>query len=229
MLKQLAAFLVDDSTYLAGTDYTVYTAPTGYSTLVTKIIVQNSASVDTWVTMYHRSGTEDDNEDSVLKNYYIPVGGVVEDRVMLTMAAADYIEVNASDGDDIRFKLWGEEYYGTRWKRLGVLDIDGSTNPVDTDTLLYTVPVTTETLISTIRAVSRVSTAAVTVVLYHVPSGQSVGAIYGMEFELPGVGGSGEASMVDLTGIPATAGDKIYVRSDTANVNFVVYGEERAL
>jgi hypothetical protein len=105
----------------------------------------------------------------------------------------------------------------TRYKILGQSAPSATTN-----TDLYTVPALKETIVSTIVIANRsdLLTAYRVAVL---PSGGSLGNEHYIAFDV-NVGISDSTTMT--LGITLTAGDKIIVRTATANVSFSAFGSE---
>lgn len=117
-----------------------------------------------------------------------------------------------------------------RFKILGRLEIDGTTNVVDTDYLLYTVPSDYNAIVKLlVNNFNNGEDAQIRV--YHLQSGDSVsppasiGNIFYDEYLLrAGTGSPGGKAWCTLT---MDEGDMIYVRSDIVDVNFIAEGLER--
>lgn len=112
------------------------------------------------------------------------------------------------------------------WKQLGAIEIDGTTNVVNTDYALYTVPAGLSVVVSKIIGLNKNSGTTVTVRIYHVPSGGSVGNAYAIVYDY-GAAQLGPGNLVEIPAITMAAGDKLYVRSNTSLVNFIAWGDER--
>jgi hypothetical protein len=93
----------------------------------------------------------------------------------------------------------------------------------NTDTTLYTVPASTQFVGSTLticnRDVSVVSSYRVMVV----PSGDILGNKHYIAYDVL-ISGRGTDKLT--IGIALASGDKVYVRSDTANLSFTLFGAE---
>lgn len=92
-----------------------------------------------------------------------------------------------------------------------------------TDTLLYTVPANTQTIGSSVAAANRdpAVTAAYRVAV--VPSADSLNTKHYLRYDKL-LAPRDDNQMV--IGISLAAGDKVYVRSDTGNVSFSLFGNE---
>ena len=111
------------------------------------------------------------------------------------------------------------------FKQLGALDIDGSTNLVNTDYAVYTVPSGNETVVSSIVMLNRNTGSDAKVRLYHVPSGQSIESKYAILYDRT-ILAAGNFIAIQI-GIAMAEGDKIYFRSDATDVNIIAWGDER--
>ena len=108
--------------------------------------------------------------------------------------------------------------------RLGALDIDGSSNTVDTNYGVYTVPASTKSSINISVCNRSASTCKVRVALIDGAIGDVADEDY-IEYDvvIP-LGG-----ILERTGIILEAAETVLMRSDTAGVNMVITGVEEAV
>lgn len=115
------------------------------------------------------------------------------------------------------------------YKRLGAEEIDGSTNPIDTNVSLYQVPSGNEAIISTIYILNKHATDTATVRLAHVDG--AIGVVAEEDYILKSGANakipSGHAKSLIGLGISMEASDSLLIRSDKVDVNFIVWGCER--
>lgn len=108
--------------------------------------------------------------------------------------------------------------------RLGAEDIDGSTNAIDTDIAVYTVPASTKT--SCNISICNRNASAVAVRLSFIDG--AIGALAAADYleydvEIPANG------VLERTAVSMQATYTIGFRSDTTNVNCVIWGIEEAV
>jgi hypothetical protein len=92
-----------------------------------------------------------------------------------------------------------------------------------TDTDLYTVPAATQTVISTIVITNRSATDTATYRVAVIPATQELEGKHYIVFNTPLVA---RDSMTLTAGITLSAGDKIMVRSSSADFSFSLFGVE---
>ena len=108
--------------------------------------------------------------------------------------------------------------------RLGALDIDGSSNTVDTNYGVYTVPASTKASINISVCSRTASSAKVRVALIDGAIGDVADEDY-IEYDVA-IPLSG---VLERTGIILEAAGTVLMRSDTAGVNMVITGVEEAV
>ncbi len=112
------------------------------------------------------------------------------------------------------------------FKTMGIKDIDGTLNPVDTYVDLYTVPGggVSGAVVSKLTISNRGSSPSAATVLLE-PNGGTPGDVAGIL--LPGMLIPGDSVFETIVGHALETGAKIRVKASVADVNFVMSGDER--
>ncbi len=111
------------------------------------------------------------------------------------------------------------------YKRLGAVEIDGSSNAVDTNINLYTVPGSTETIVSSINICNRSNNSADDIQIAHVDG--AIGVVADEDWIVFNIDIPAENHENIILGITMEATHSLLVRSGIVDVNFIAWGIEK--
>lgn len=158
------------------------------------------------------------NDDYILYNTIIGSNEVI-DLMLPVLTSSDYISIK-SNQTDVKFKISGSLVGNSKWERVGSIDIDGTTNTIDTDILVATAA--TDYLINYIIC-NKTSENVLTNVGI-ISSGGTIANNYITNDTLT----ANETIFDDtMRGFGSTNSDELYFKSDTTDVNIILYGIKR--
>lgn len=210
---------IDGATNSTDTDVSLYAA-TNVNIKKAKLYVYNANSSTANVRVAHVDGAAGalSNEDYIL--YDVAVTQYETVILNIEGIADGHTLVVRSDTTDVNFKLSGTVYVdAVEEQRLGSIDIDGTTNTVDTNKSLHTTSSSTKGIY--IVAMNRgASTAEIQIALL---DDTTIGNVTDADWVIRQTLTAKQHVVYSLD-LDLNASSMIIVRSGTAGVNFLAYG-----
>jgi len=212
---RLGARRIDGVTNVIDTNYTLYTATKFIKNAV--VVVNNINAVGIKVRIAHVNGAIGTvtDKDYIFYDSDIVANGTTTIEIP-SLIEGDTVLVR-SDTADVNFMATGQTFdFATKEKLLAKLDIDGTTNLVDTDYEVYTA---TEDKAVNIVVLNRTA-GTINYQVAHIDG--AIGDIAAEDYILTEPLEANTAIFVSEL-ISMSAGDTISLKSDTAEVNMLIY------